>query len=315
MSETFRLALLTEEELFAKGTRHKTQPKSKTATFLSSLEDLNVGDYVVHVQHGIGRYRGLVNMDVGNQNPDGTPALQEFLHLEYAADAVLYVPVLNRVFSTVPLSAAELGICFAFFIVTVALPVGQLLLSSFFQFFGFYQLDMLTLDHYCAVWASREFWSARSNTMLLGLAGCPKPGAGPAGWGAGHLRGPSSGPRRSARRRGCARLHDQRPSRPRRPARRGAFQRIFQRLLGCAQIVVGGEAAQQNLVAAQIFTAQIFELAVLLVEQPEAVQRQLQLGEVVDHGQQVGEEEIRDLHRLHFRVGKADKAGRLHGHG
>jgi iron(III) transport system permease protein len=63
------------------------------------------------------------------------------------------------------------GICFAFFIVTVALPVGQLLLSSFFQFFGFYQLDMLTLDHYRAVWASREFWSALSNTMLLGLAG------------------------------------------------------------------------------------------------------------------------------------------------
>jgi hypothetical protein len=35
-----------------------------------------------------------------------------------------------------------------FFVLTVALPVGQLILSSFFQFFGFYQLDMLTLEHY-----------------------------------------------------------------------------------------------------------------------------------------------------------------------
>jgi len=48
---------------------------------------------VVHSAHGIGRYRGLVNMDVGNKNPDGTPAMQEFLHLEYAGEAVLYVPV------------------------------------------------------------------------------------------------------------------------------------------------------------------------------------------------------------------------------
>ena len=52
-----------------------------------------MGDPVVHTQHGIGRYLGLVNMDVGQKNPDGTPALQEFLHLEYADKAALYVPV------------------------------------------------------------------------------------------------------------------------------------------------------------------------------------------------------------------------------
>ncbi len=63
------------------------------------------------------------------------------------------------------------GICIAFFAVTVALPIGQLLLSSFFQFFGFYQLDMLTLDHYHNVWQNREFWRAFGNTMLLGVCG------------------------------------------------------------------------------------------------------------------------------------------------
>lgn len=63
------------------------------------------------------------------------------------------------------------AICIVFFLATVLLPVGQLLLSSFFQFFGFYQLDMLTLDHYRNVWKSREIWRALGNTMLLGLTG------------------------------------------------------------------------------------------------------------------------------------------------
>src|SRR6476660_3550445 len=58
LAPDLRLAVLTEEELFAKGARHKPQAKSKAATFLSSLEDLNVGDYVVHVQHGIAKYQG-----------------------------------------------------------------------------------------------------------------------------------------------------------------------------------------------------------------------------------------------------------------
>lgn len=63
------------------------------------------------------------------------------------------------------------GICVAFFAATVALPIGQLLLSSFFRFFGFYQADMLTLDHYRNVWENGEFWRAFGNTMLLGVLG------------------------------------------------------------------------------------------------------------------------------------------------
>ncbi|HEX9521536.1 MAG TPA: iron ABC transporter permease, partial [Reyranella sp.] len=63
------------------------------------------------------------------------------------------------------------AVCIAFFVLTVALPIGQLLLSSFFQFFGFYQLDMLTLDHYRDVFSNRAFWNAFANTMLLGVVG------------------------------------------------------------------------------------------------------------------------------------------------
>ena len=89
--------LVTETELFAAGPttrrRKKQEQVSDVDALLKDLSELNVGDPVVHTQHGIGRYRGLVNLDMGEKNPDGSPLLQEFLHLEYADKAVLYVPV------------------------------------------------------------------------------------------------------------------------------------------------------------------------------------------------------------------------------
>ncbi|MEY3525046.1 MAG: hypothetical protein RIR92_1111, partial [Pseudomonadota bacterium] len=89
--------LVTETELFAAGVttrrRKKQEQVSDVEALIKDLSELNVGDPVVHNAHGIGRYRGLVNMDLGEKNSDGTPALQEFLHLEYADKATLYVPV------------------------------------------------------------------------------------------------------------------------------------------------------------------------------------------------------------------------------
>ena len=89
--------LVTETELFAAGPttrrRKKQEQVSDVEALIKDLSELNVGDPVVHSQHGIGRYRGLINMDLGEKNEDGTPALQEFLHLEYADKATLYVPV------------------------------------------------------------------------------------------------------------------------------------------------------------------------------------------------------------------------------
>jgi transcription-repair coupling factor (superfamily II helicase) len=89
--------LVTETELFAAGVstrrRKKQEQVSDVEALIKDLSELNVGDPVVHNAHGIGRYRGLVNMDLGEKNPDGSPALQEFLHLEYADKATLYVPV------------------------------------------------------------------------------------------------------------------------------------------------------------------------------------------------------------------------------
>ena len=60
--------------------------KSKTAAFVSDFRDLTVGDYVVHVEHGIARYMGLKEIE-----QDGIRV--EFMVLEFAEQARLYVPL------------------------------------------------------------------------------------------------------------------------------------------------------------------------------------------------------------------------------
>ena len=90
--------LVTETELFAASPsvrrRRKQEAVSDVESLIKDLSELQVGDPVVHSSHGIGRYRGLVNMDMGQGLDElGQPLLQEFLHLEYADEATLYVPV------------------------------------------------------------------------------------------------------------------------------------------------------------------------------------------------------------------------------
>ncbi|GAA5170273.1 transcription-repair coupling factor [Viridibacterium curvum] len=84
------IAILTENELYAAQARPRNRGrdgrKSTVEGWLKDLSELKQGDPVVHVSHGIGRYLGLVHMDLG----DGD---MEFLHLEYANDTKLYVPV------------------------------------------------------------------------------------------------------------------------------------------------------------------------------------------------------------------------------
>lgn len=64
-----------------------------------------------------------------------------------------------------------LALVVLYLVVTLLLPVGQLLLGSFFKFFGFYTADMLTLDNYRAVLADERFWRALRNTLLLAVMG------------------------------------------------------------------------------------------------------------------------------------------------
>ena len=85
------LQFVTETELFssAPSTRRRHRKQEQTSSveaLIKDLSELKIGDPVVHAAHGIGRYQGLIHIDLG----DGP---SEFLHLEYADKATLYVPV------------------------------------------------------------------------------------------------------------------------------------------------------------------------------------------------------------------------------
>ena len=83
------LAFVTETELFAgapRRTRREAQKKASFDNWLKDLTELKVGDPVVHENHGIGRYQGLVSLDLGE-------GATEFLELHYANQAKLFVPV------------------------------------------------------------------------------------------------------------------------------------------------------------------------------------------------------------------------------
>jgi transcription-repair coupling factor (superfamily II helicase) len=85
------IQFITENELFATGTtprrrRRGQEQTSSVDALIKDLSELKLGDPVVHSAHGIGRYLGLINIDLG-EGPS------EFLHLEYADKATLYVPV------------------------------------------------------------------------------------------------------------------------------------------------------------------------------------------------------------------------------
>jgi transcription-repair coupling factor (superfamily II helicase) len=83
------LAIFGARDLFDESELVASRPqrsKSKVSAFLSDFRDLQVGDYVVHVEHGIAQYQGLKEINQG----DG-PA--EFMLLEFAEGARLYVPL------------------------------------------------------------------------------------------------------------------------------------------------------------------------------------------------------------------------------
>jgi transcription-repair coupling factor (superfamily II helicase) len=82
-------AVVTEAELYAGVVRRRgraAEKRSSVEGMLRDLSELKVGEPVVHEQHGIGRYQGLVSLDVGDGHT-------EFLLLEYEGGDKLYVPV------------------------------------------------------------------------------------------------------------------------------------------------------------------------------------------------------------------------------
>ena len=84
------LAVVTETELYKTQVRQSRRRdragRSNVDTLLKDLSEVRVGDPVVHVDHGIGRFMGLVTLE-------SAEGATEYLQLQYAGDATLYVPV------------------------------------------------------------------------------------------------------------------------------------------------------------------------------------------------------------------------------
>ena len=89
------LIIVTEAELFTSTARQRRKGKESESAdpdmLFKDLSELKIGDPVVHAEHGIGRYQGLVLLNVAP--PKEAPIFEEFLHLQYAGEATLYVPV------------------------------------------------------------------------------------------------------------------------------------------------------------------------------------------------------------------------------
>ncbi|MBU5616119.1 transcription-repair coupling factor [Psychrobacter sp. TAE2020] len=86
-----RLVIISETQLFGRQvlqTRRRRQSGVSEEFLVKSVTEMTQGSPIVHIEHGIGRYNGLITLDVG----DGD---QEFIHLKYADEASIYVPVAN----------------------------------------------------------------------------------------------------------------------------------------------------------------------------------------------------------------------------
>jgi len=82
-----KLNIISEEEIFGRRShRRKKTGRQRARQVMSSLAELKENDYVVHTDHGIGRYLGLTHLQTGSVEGD-------FLHLQYAGNDKLYLPV------------------------------------------------------------------------------------------------------------------------------------------------------------------------------------------------------------------------------
>lgn len=86
-----KLAILAEADIFGLG-KKKTHAVTRTGNKMAAFTDLNVGDFVVHENHGIGQYMGTVRLSSEGK-------LRDFLHIRYQGSDKLYVPTdqLDRV--------------------------------------------------------------------------------------------------------------------------------------------------------------------------------------------------------------------------
>lgn len=88
IDETLKIACFTDHQIFSRyhGIRSKQGINSEKATSLKLLRELQPGDYVTHLDHGVGRFAGLEKLNVNGQ-------LQEAVRLIYKGNDILYVSI------------------------------------------------------------------------------------------------------------------------------------------------------------------------------------------------------------------------------
>ncbi len=82
---TGRTTFIAHHDIFQRYHRHRTVRPRAPSEPIETFAELHTGDYVVHVSHGIARYRGLIQLEQGGE-------MREFLDLEFAEEVRLYVP-------------------------------------------------------------------------------------------------------------------------------------------------------------------------------------------------------------------------------
>src|SRR5690606_7482158 len=82
-----RLVVITENEVFTQKQRkaNRVRHNISNAERIKSYTDLQIGDYVVHVNHGIGKYLGIETLEINGMHKD-------YLHIKYAGNDKLFVP-------------------------------------------------------------------------------------------------------------------------------------------------------------------------------------------------------------------------------
>ncbi|MEO4207272.1 transcription-repair coupling factor [Acinetobacter pittii] len=88
---TDELSVISENQLYEHRVvqrRRKRQQEVSEEFLIRSLTELSIGAPVVHIDHGVGRYAGLITLAIEGQD-------YEFLQLDYAEEAKVYVPVTN----------------------------------------------------------------------------------------------------------------------------------------------------------------------------------------------------------------------------
>jgi transcription-repair coupling factor (superfamily II helicase) len=86
VAPTEKIIFITEEELFGQRVKRHRSRKPKASSFAADLSDLKAGDFVVHIDHGIGLYHGMTKLALGGVD-------QDFLQIEYRGNDKLYLPV------------------------------------------------------------------------------------------------------------------------------------------------------------------------------------------------------------------------------